>query len=220
MEWHDWVGNFCYFLLAVSYLVTNMVWLRAIAIVALTLEGIYFYVGSDKPLWVGIFWAFVFVLINAVQLLRIYREHSAVRLSADDKLLHLGVFSELTTVELQRLINIGRWRSMPAGTVLTEENQPVPEVLVMVKGSAKVVVGDRFVASVHAGSLVGEISFVTKQMATATVTALEACRIFAVDAAKLEALFLKHPEMERRVHRVVELDLTTKLTRQDLPMIA
>jgi hypothetical protein len=126
MQWHDWIGNFCYFLLAVSYIVTNIVWLRSIAVVALALEGIYFYAGSEKPLWVGIFWAAVFVVINLVQLARIYREHLAVRLSAEDKLLHQGVFANLSAVELQRIIHIGRWCSAPKGAILTVEDKPVP----------------------------------------------------------------------------------------------
>jgi hypothetical protein len=57
MEWQDWVGHFSYLMLAVSYLVTNMYWLRALAIVALGLEGVYFYFSGDAPLWVGIGWA-------------------------------------------------------------------------------------------------------------------------------------------------------------------
>ena len=64
MSWEDWAGNFCYLLLAVSYLVTSLLWLRILAIAALGLEGIYFYFASTPPLWVGIARAAVFVGIN------------------------------------------------------------------------------------------------------------------------------------------------------------
>lgn len=217
MQWHDWIGNFCYFLLAVSYLVTNIVWLRAIAVLALTLEGIYFYAGSDKPLWIGIFWAAVFVIINVVQLARIYREQMLVKLSAEDKLLHSGVFAGLSAVQLQRIINIGKWRSVPKGTKLTVEGEAVPEVLVLVAGAAKVVSHQRLVAVLHAGALIGEIGFVTKRPATATVIAHVESRIFAVDTTKLETLFSKHPDMALSVHHVVELDLSSKLTKPERP---
>ena len=217
LQWHDWIGNFCYFLLAVSYLVINIVWLRSIAVFALTLEAMYFYAASEKPLWVGIFWAAVFVAINLVQLARIYRERSAVKLGTEDKLLHQGVFANLSAVELQRIIHIGRWRKAPKGAVLTIEDKPVPEIMILASGKAHVVSRNRLVAVLRSGSLIGEISFVTKETATATVTAHEVSRVFAIDTKKLEHLFRKFPEMERAVHRVVELDLTSKLTNSEMP---
>ena len=81
MGWEDWAGNFCYLILAVSYLVTNLYWLRMLAILALGLEGIYFYCASTPPLWVGIAWAVIFVSINVVQIMLMTRERLLVRMS-------------------------------------------------------------------------------------------------------------------------------------------
>lgn len=211
MDWHDWVGNFCYFLLAVSYLVTNMIWLRSVAVLALTLEAVYFYFSADKPLWVGIFWAAVFVVINLVQLAIIYRELSKVKLSDEDRLLQKGAFSGLSEIEIQRIVNIGEWRTVEKGFELTQENSKVTEIMVLVAGTASVHVAGRVVTTLHAGALVGEISFVTKKPATATVVVQVESRIFVVNVVKLEALLTKFPEMDKRIHHVVELDLTSKL---------
>ena len=46
MGWQDWIGTASYALLAASYIVTNIYWLRLLAIVALTAETAYFYVGG------------------------------------------------------------------------------------------------------------------------------------------------------------------------------
>jgi CRP-like cAMP-binding protein len=89
--------------------------------------------------------------------------------------------------------------------------------MILAAGTAKVVSRNRLIAILRSGALIGEISFVTKQAATATVIAQEVSRIFSVDTTKLEHLFTKYPEMERAVHRVVELDLTSKLTNSEMP---
>jgi hypothetical protein len=39
MGWEDWAANLCYPILVFSYMVTNICWLRALAILALGLEG-------------------------------------------------------------------------------------------------------------------------------------------------------------------------------------
>ncbi len=54
MSPNDLIGTASYILLAASYLVTNIYWLRLLAIVALTTEAIYFYLVGDQQLWVGI----------------------------------------------------------------------------------------------------------------------------------------------------------------------
>src|SRR5258706_15471743 len=88
MEWQDWGGHFSYLMLAVSHLVTNMYWLRALAIVALGLEGVFFFFSGGAPPWVGIRWAAVFVGINVVQLGIMARNHMRVRLSSEERGLH------------------------------------------------------------------------------------------------------------------------------------
>src|ERR1700754_3157806 len=60
MSPHDLIGTASYVLLAVSYMVTNIYWLRLLAIIALTAEAIYFYMAGDSALWVGILWAGIF----------------------------------------------------------------------------------------------------------------------------------------------------------------
>ena len=118
MEWQDWVGNFSYLMLAASYLVTNMYWLRGLAIVALGLEGVYFFFSGAAPLWVGIGWAAVFVGINAVQLAIMARNRLRVRLSGEEHGLHQQRFGKLDQVNFDRLARAGHWRNVPPGTVL------------------------------------------------------------------------------------------------------
>ncbi len=61
MRWQDWAANACYVILAASYLVTNIYWLRILAVVALAFEGVYFYFGAEILLWIWIVWNVFFI---------------------------------------------------------------------------------------------------------------------------------------------------------------
>src|SRR5258706_4467536 len=141
MTWQDWAANFCYLILAASYLVTNLLWLRVLAIVALGLEGIYFYVASRPPLWVGIAWAAIFVGINLVQLLLMTRDRLAVRMSERERLLHRGLFAELTPVQFHRLLKIGEWREVEDGTTLPGPGEQGLELLLLRLAAPQVISG-------------------------------------------------------------------------------
>jgi CRP-like cAMP-binding protein len=210
--WQDWAGNACYLILAFSYLVTNLYWLRALAVAALGLEGVYFYFASSPPLWVGIAWAAVFVAINLVQLLRMARERIAIRLTADDRRLHGASFAEMTPVQFHRLLRIGAWRELPAGAVLTRQDEPVPELILIAGGKAAVLLDEDPVATVGAGSFVGEMSFLNGGGATATVVALSALRLFVVAKPALCRLLKADPAAEAALLKAIGRDLTWKLS--------
>jgi len=214
-RWQDWAGNFCYLILAISYLVVNIFWLRLLAILALGLEGIYFYFASEPPLWIGIAWAFIFVAINLVQLARLTHERYRVKHSEHERLLRKGIFRDLNTVGFNRLLGIGRWRDVEEGAVLTREDQPVEEIILIAEGGAEVEVGGRLVATLHSGSFCGEMSFLTKDNASATVVASGPCRLFAVNKEKLTALFEKDNDIKTAIHGVIGRDLAYKLKAVD-----
>src|SRR5262245_27654964 len=136
MGWHHWVANLGYLLFALSYAVSNMSWLRSLAIAALAIETVYFFFGADRPLWTWIGWNVVFIGANAVQLGLLLRERLRVRFDEQERLLHRGLFSELSPVDFSRLLNAGEWHDVGEGTVLAQENRPVGDVSVLITWAA------------------------------------------------------------------------------------
>jgi CRP-like cAMP-binding protein len=211
MTWQDWAANLCYLLLAASYLVADLYWLRILAIVALGLEGIYFYFGSTPPLWVGIGWSAVFVAINLVQLMRMTRERLAVNLSERESFVHRAMFPELTAVQFNRFLKIGHWREVSDGTVLAEKGQPVPELLLIASGTVKVMVGAEVVALQQPGSFVGEMSYISGEAASATVNAVGKVVLLSVPRSALDQLFAQDMDVKAALMRVIGYALTEKL---------
>jgi hypothetical protein len=211
LSWHDWVANACYVILAASYLVGSMIWLRALAVVSLGCEGVYFYFAADIPLWVGLSWTIVFVAINLLQLAVLARHAIRVRKSRDERMLRTGMFAGLDLASLGRLMRAGAWRDLPTGSVLTREGEAVDDVYLLVRGAAQVATGGRTVAVLQPGSFAGEMSFLSGQPASATVTTIEHSRVFAIAQHELRRLMGKNRQMRGVLQERFSADLVMKL---------
>src|SRR5438445_167962 len=153
MPWQDWVGNASYALLAASYLVTNIYWLRLLAIVALTIEAVYFYAVGDQRLWVGILWAGVFNAINILQLIVLTRARFKIRMSDEEKTLHASVFGRLERTDFNRILAVGGFDNIGDGEEFTSQGRQVENVHLLLRGRAHGLVYDAVIARLNPGGL-------------------------------------------------------------------
>jgi CRP-like cAMP-binding protein len=211
MRWEDWAGNFCYLILAFSYLVTNLYWLRLLAILALGLEGIYFYCASTPPLWVGIAWAAVFVAINLIQIALLTRERLKVQMSEPENLLHRGLFPEMTPMDFRRFLKAGHWREVAKDSLLTTEGKPVPDLLFITRGNARVARNGGAPMSLGPGTILGEKSFLCGGNASATIIAETALTVFAVNKLSLRALLQHDHRVASAIFSTMGRDMSAKL---------
>jgi CRP-like cAMP-binding protein len=216
MSWQDWVGTASYTLLAFSYLVTNIYWLRLLAIVALTIEAVYFYVAGDQLIWVGILWAAVFNAINIVQLIILTRTRFKLRMSEEEKHLHASAFGKLEKVEFGRLLAAGRFEEIANGQHLTRQDEPVKSVHLLLRGGARVVVDGEVVARIRPGDFIGEMGFIGACNASATVIAEGAGRSFRIGVDDLRALTGSQEKIEAAMNARFSIDLARKLRTRPL----
>lgn len=211
VSWQDWFAHGCYLVLAISYLVTSIWWLRLLAVVSLGCEGVYFYFAADVPLWTALGWSAVFVGINIAQLAILTRHALRRRWTEEERLLRTGMLAGLDMVSLGRLLRAGDWTDLPAGSVLTREGEAVENVYLLVGGEATVETGARTVAVLRAGSIAGEMSFLSGLPASATVTTLMDSRAFVVRQCVLRMLMQKSAEMRLGLHERFNRELVSKL---------
>lgn len=83
-SFNNWFGHFSYLLIAISYWLTDIFWLRLVAVVGLSFEILYFW-HSGGDLRTGIGWDLIFILINAYQLYRLLRDRLSLRLPEADR---------------------------------------------------------------------------------------------------------------------------------------
>ena len=60
----DLTGHLAFGLIALSFLVKDILWLRIVSIVASLFSVFYNWVIPAEPMWIPIGWNFVFVLLN------------------------------------------------------------------------------------------------------------------------------------------------------------
>jgi Cyclic nucleotide-binding domain len=212
--WADVPGHVSYVLIAISYWLTNIYWLRVTAVLGLSLEIVYFRL-SGGDLGAGIGWDLVFIAINLYQIYWLVAERRKLRRMEHAHLLRQGVFAGFTDAQLARLITAGSWRDIEPGTVLTEQGKPVPELVLICDGQALVDVHGTTVANLRGGAFVGEMAFVSGNPASATVIVEQPTRAFVFEMERLRKLVEVDDLVGVAIHRVIGRDLAAKLKKQD-----
>ena len=200
-------------LYVVSYLVTDILWLRALAVLG-GLSSLTWTLTTPTPNATFIGWTLVYNTINIVQIARLWHERRPVRLADDEQILYAAAFRTLTPREFRRLVAVGAWQEAPAKAVLIEEGVSPGRMLVLASGRAAVTVHGREVATLHPGQFAGEMSFLTGAPTTAAVEVVEPARFVSWAAPDLERFLGKHPELRAALQLVLGRDLAAKLVSE------
>jgi hypothetical protein len=203
-------GHISYVLIAISYWLTDIYWLRVMAIVGLSMEIVYFtFSGGD--LRTGIGWDLVFIAINAYQLYRLVQERWSLRLPEGDRDLLRSVLSGLEDVQIARLLSAGEFSNLPPGSVLTTENTNLEKIFFICTGSTSVTIGGREVSNLGKGNFVGEVAFLTGQPATATVVAQNDVRALVFEKERLNLFFRNETEVAGLIYQLLGRELAHKM---------
>lgn len=209
------VGNIEYILLIISMLMTRMVWLRVLAIASGIAGLVYSACWLHDP--VGIFWETAFTLVNVVQLALIKYRNVTARFSDADRDFYTRVFPWLEPYQMRRLLKTGKWRTAPAGTELTRQNELVSHLCYLNTGCLEVRVNGFTVGVCEPNSLIGEISIASGQPATATVVARDEIHYFALEREPLHKLMKADAEIAAAVERSLRRNLETTLIQRTKP---
>ena len=207
---NNWPGHLSYVLIAVSYWLTDMFWLRLVAIVGLSLEILYFlFTGGD--LRTGIGWDLVFIAINAYQLYRILQDRLSLRLPQADRELLRSVLTGLDDAQIVRLLVAGWFSDIAEGTTLAEENKPLDKLFFICAGHVRVTIAGREVSHLQKGNFVGEVAFLTEKPATATVVAEDSVRALVFERAALSWFFRNEAEVAGLIYQLLGRELAHKI---------
>lgn len=156
-----------------------------------------------------------YISISVFGMVRFYLITHHIRFTDEE----LGVLSmalpEVPKLECRRFLDKGEWKDAPEGTVLTEEGEPVRQLIFLVSGGARVEVGGKTVAQLDPPALVGEMSVVMKQPASATVTVTEPSRFLCIDVGVLDAFLERNATVRHALESRIASHLGGKLSRSN-----
>ena len=206
----NWPGHLSYLLIAISYWLTDMFWLRVVAVVGLSLEILYFW-HSGGDLRTGIGWDLIFIAINLYQLYRLAKDRYSLRLPEADRDLLRSAFTGLDDSQIARLLVAGEFVDLAGGATLAEENRPLDKIFFICSGRVAVTIAGRDVSRVERGSFIGEVAFLTDTPATATVIAEGDVRALAFERRKLKDFFDNEEEVAGLIYQLLGRELAGKI---------
>lgn len=228
-------GHASFLLLGYSYLTSDLLTLRALAVGGLS-AAMVFQFFRPAPLWLPIQWNALFVAINVFWVAKLYYDENFADAYAteEERGLYTRHFSHMPLGEFRQLLKIGKWRDIAPGTELTTEGKANEYVFALVDGEVEVVIGGKHVNSIQAPSFVGEMSLMRSmtgeagrrssmtsssppknsapRVASATVVAQKGVvRVFSWDDKALRRLMRENDVIKSGVHAAVGVGLAEKL---------
>ena len=213
----EWLIHLANLLFLASYAVRDILWLRVLTVLASMPLLLFFVVGGPSPQWASIAWNLVFLGINVWRVARLLAERAPVVLPADEALLHDVLVPSLLPRQVLALTALARTVQRAPGERLVHASQPLPELFAILEGRVVVEIDGREVSTLDAGSLVGEMSFLTDAHPRADVRATHAVRCLAWDKARLRAHLDAEPDVKAALQRAIGRDLCAKLARPTEP---
>lgn len=207
---NNWPGHLSYVLIAISYWLTDMFWLRVVAVVGLTLEILYFWL-SGGDLRTGIGWDLIFISINLYQIYRLVKDRLSLRLPEPDRELLRSVLTGLDDSQIARLLVAGDFCDIADGTTLAEEDQALEKIFFICSGRVRIMIAGRQVSHLERGNFVGEVAFLTERPATATVIAEGDVRALAFEKSKLSQFFHNEAEVAGLIYQLLGRELAHKI---------
>jgi CRP/FNR family cyclic AMP-dependent transcriptional regulator len=117
----------------------------------------------------------------------------------------------LEDADIEWLGGNGNVLRLTPGQMLVREGQPIDSLFVVLDGQLAVKAGATQVATLWAGEVVGEISFVDSRPPLASVTALDAARVLAVRRDLLQAKLAGDVRFAAHFYRALAIFLADRL---------
>lgn len=156
-------------------------------------------------------WSGLLLAACLLLLLRSLYERRDVRLSPEEQALLDSLVSGLSRNRARHLMDQGLWLAGKEGDVLTREGEPVERLYYLAEGEAKVTSGGRQVGLCRAGDLVGELSVLSGDTASATVTLTGPARFWCAPADHLRPYVEANEDIRRALEHGFAAALKAKL---------
>ena len=188
-------GHLAFGLIAFSFLVKDILWLRIVSILASAFSIFYNWVIPVEPMWIAIHWNLVFIMLNLYHIAVIIYEKRPVHMNPKDKELYETLFKDLSPVEYLKISKIANWKKFKSGQKIIKQGLPVKDLVLIYNGTVDVAVDNAKVAELRDGQFVGEMSFLTEKPATATCITKHATECLVWKQDEFKELLKRNPSL-------------------------
>ncbi len=207
MEYTIHLANILYLF---SYLMRDILWLRILTVLAASSLLPYFYL-RPEPLYAAIFWNLLFTLLNIYWIFRLLLERRPVRLTHDQQRLCQIAFQTLTPRQMVKLLSLGEWQEHATSERFVEQGKPIEQLAIIYSGKAGIELHGKPVGELQEGQFIGEMGFITDEVPSVDIVALEPTRCMWWPKGKLQDYLKNNPDLRAAFQRIIGADLSSRL---------
>ena len=207
----DIIGHLAFGLIAFSFLVKDIFWLRIMSIAASLFSIFYNYFIPPIPMWIAIFWNGIFIIVNLYHIAILIYEKRPVKMNPKDKELYDTMFKSMSPVEFLKITKIAKWKKFKKNSKIITQNKPVKDLHLIYNGTVDVVVGIEPVAELRDGQFVGEMSFLTEKPATATCVVKHDTELLVWPQKEFKDLLKRNPSLYFTIQSLLSAQVSSAL---------
>jgi hypothetical protein len=206
-------GHLAFGLIAFSFLVKDILYLRLLSILASLFSVFYNYTIPAEPMMIAIGWNFVFVAVNVYHVAVLMYEKRPVTMKPKDAELYETLFAGMTPVEYLKISKVADWRQYQTGDKLIRQGTLVADLILIYNGAVDVVVGGEIVAELKDGQFVGEMSFLTEKPATATCIIKHDTECLVWKQYEFKQLLKRNPSLYFTIQSLLSAQVSSNLVK-------
>jgi hypothetical protein len=162
------------------------------------------------------FWMIVFVIINLYQIIRIINERRKRYIEPKIFDIYETVFNSLSTFEFLTFWKLGIIKNVEGGNTIIQKDEKLKSILLLINGKVNVKSNGHTIAYLPRGSFIGEISYITKEGATADVIADGDATYIEWTNKGLKSIQLNNKIFWTKIQNILLKDLIIKLKRSSV----
>lgn len=138
-------------------------------------------------------------------------ERATVRFTEEEEVMRRGLLSDLPRSRARHLLDQGFWLSGREGDTLTRQGEPVSHLYYISAGEARVISNGKAVGMCREGDLIGEVTLMSGDNASATVMLAGPARFWCSPANVLRPYVQTHDDVRRALEQGFSKALRAKL---------
>ncbi|WP_419903717.1 cyclic nucleotide-binding domain-containing protein [Kiloniella sp.] len=204
-----------FLLTLIAFVISDILWLRVFTIAAKLAMAIAALMPESGPMWLSFAGNMLLVAINVVHSSLLIMERRRSCLSMEEQQLKDKAFPSMDRVFVKRLFAAARWCDLEKGDTLLVEGECPDKLFLFLEGEAFVSVRHKRIGEIGPGQFVGEMSFLTRQSAGATVVVREPSRCLVWQRDIVEKLYKQDRDLQMILTAAIGVDLAGKILLQN-----
>ena len=201
--------NSGYFLVFLALAIREILWLRITITFGQSTLFTYSMLNGNYNI---AFWNFLFVMVNIIQIIIIYRERQQLEIPEEVQDIYDTIFNTNTNRQFLYFWDQGKVGFVENKTII-KAGDIQKDLMLVLNGTAEVKRDATVIAQLERGQFIAEISYITGKTASADVVIKERLSYMIWDRETLDNLRKTKPAIMDKLDRILTLDMADKLTK-------